>query len=157
MKTTMTSCLAGLALLISAGSLLAHHSLANFDLTEAVRVRGTVVRLHVISPHSFLYVEERLPDGQVRRWAVEGPAGWQLARRNMTDALKPGDVVEVCGYAPKEATMWQIANPDPFAVSLPGRLLNGESLVMPDGRLESWGDYGTHKCFPPEYRDQHSR
>jgi hypothetical protein len=93
-----------------------------------------------------------------RRWAVEGPSGLQLNRRGFPkDGLKPGDVVEVCGYVPKEAIMWQIAGSDPGAISLSGRLINAETMVMPDGHEQSWGDYGVHKCFAPEYKDQHSK
>jgi predicted aconitase with swiveling domain len=53
--------------------------------------------------------------------------------------------------------MWQIASATPGAVSLAGRLLTGELLVMPDGREQSWGDYGFHKCFADGFRDAHSR
>jgi len=154
----MTGCLAALATLIPVGSALAHHSLANHDTTKAVRVKGTVVQFHVINPHSFIYVEEKTTDGKVRRWAVEGPSALQLKRTGFDPSvLKPGMVIEVCGYAPKEATTWQIASADPSVVSLAGRLINAELLVMPDGHEQSWGDYGAHHCFAPGYRDQHSR
>jgi len=154
----MTTWLAVVVALVPAGSVLAHHSLANFDTTKAVRVKGTIVRFHAISPHSFIYLEQKDADGEVRRWAVEGPSMAQLQRRGFaTDALKPGTVVEVCGYLPKEPVMWQIASTDPGTTSLAGRLLNAELIVMPDGREQSWGDYGVHKCFAPEHTDQHSR
>ncbi len=52
--------------------------------------------------------------------------------------------------------MWQIANAE-TATSVAGRLLNGELLVMPDGKQQSWGDYGVHKCFEAGYADQHSK
>ena len=158
MKKMMTGWLAALGVLISSGTLLAHHSLANFDTTKPVRVKGTIVQFHQINPHSFIYVEEKTADGQVRRWAVEGPSALQLKRTGFDpNVLKPGMVIEVCGYAPKEATTWQIASADPTVVSLAGRLLNAELLVMPDGHEQSWGDYGAHHCFAPGYRDQHSR
>jgi hypothetical protein len=157
MKTITIVSLAVLVSLVPTGSLLAHHSLANYDTTKAVRVKGTIVQIHHINPHSFIYLEEKGTDGAIRRWAAEGPALRQLNRIGLAqDALKPGDVVEVCGYAPKETTMWQIASADPNAVSLAGRLINAELLVMPDGREQSWGDYGFHKCFAPGYTDQHS-
>ena len=157
MKTT-TGWFTLLVVLISGPPLLAHHSLANFDTTQAVRVKGTIVQFNQINPHSFIYLEEKLENGNLRRWAVEGPSILQLKRIGFgTDVLKPGVVVEVCGYAPKEATMWQIASADPSAVSLAGRLLNAELLVLPDGREQSWGDYGFHKCFAPGYKDQHSK
>jgi len=157
MKPLMTVWLVVLVVLMSAGAGLAHHSLANHDTTKAVRVKGTIVQFHPINPHSFIYLEEKALDGQIRRWAVEGPSGVQLARRSLEKVVKPGDVIEVCGYAPKEALMWQIASADPGAVSLAGRLITAELIVMPDGKVQSWGDYGFHRCFPPDYRDGHSR
>jgi hypothetical protein len=150
--------LAILVAFVATGSVRAHHSLARFDTTQAVRVKGTIVAFHRINPHSFIFLEQQTTDGSTRRWAVEGPSGLQLDRKGFPkDGLKPGDVVEVCGYLPKEATMWQIANPDAGAVSLSGQLINAERIVMPDLHEQSWGDYGAHKCFAPEYRDQHSK
>jgi len=154
----MTGCLAALATLIPVGSALAHHSLANHDTTKAVRVKGTIVQFHVINPHSIIYLEEKNAEGQlVRRWAVESPSGFILARRGLEKLVKVGDVIEVCGYQPKEATMWQIANPTPGATSLAGRLITAELIVLPDGKVQEWEDYGFHLCFPPDYRDRHSK
>jgi len=156
MKKMTTGCLAALVMLVSAGSLLAHHSLANYDTTKAVRVKGTVVQFNQMNPHSFIYLEEKDADGQTRRWALEGPSVRQLIRTGFTkDVLKAGDVVEVCGYLPKEPIIWQIASADTSSTSLSGRLINAELLVMPDGKQQSWGDYGVHKCFAPGYADQH--
>ena len=150
--------LALLVSLVPATSLLAHHGLTNFDTTKAVRVKGTVVQFHRINPHSFIVLEQSGPEQRTTRWSVEGPSALQLDRRGMpNDVLKPGDVVEVCGYLPKENTIWQIVNPNAAAASLAGRLINAELLVMPDGREQSWGDYGVHLCFARDHRDQHSK
>src|SRR5687768_6447989 len=157
MKTLMTGLLGALAALLPA-TVLAHHSLSSFDTTKAVRVKGTVVRVHEINPHSFIYLEQKGEDGQVQRWAVEGPSVLQLNRSGRQTTLpKVGDIIEVCGYLPKERTMWQVASPDPGAVSLAGRLINAEALVTADGQERSWGDYGVHGCFAPGFKDQHSR
>jgi len=138
-------------------ALVAHHSLANYDTTTAVRVKGTVVQVQRINPHSIIFLDGTAADGTARRWAVEGPALFQIERNGLAkDMVKPGDVVEACGYLPKEPIVWQVASQDGSA-SLAGRLLNGELLVLPDGREQSWGDYGVHKCFAPGHRDQHSR
>ena len=140
----------------SADSMLAHHSLANYDTAKAVRVKGTIVEFHPINPHSFLFLDETGADGQTRHWAVEGPSIVQLKRTNFaTDVLKPGPAIESCGYVPKENTVWQMANPDPTKKSLSGRLINAETMVMSDGKQQSWGDYGVHKCFAEGYTDQH--
>ncbi len=158
MKKMAAGGFAVLMALVPAGLVLAHHSLANFDTTKAVRVKGTILRFHEINPHSFLFLEQAGADGKVQRWAVEGPSIVQLKRRGFaTEVLKPGTVVEVCGYLPKEPLVWQIADPDSGATSIAGRLLNAELMVMPDGREQSWGDYGVHKCFASGHTDQHSR
>jgi hypothetical protein len=157
MKKMTTAWLAVVLALVSAGSLVAHHALTNYDTTKAVRVKGTIVEVHQINPHSFIFLDEKNTEGQMRRWAVEGPSVLQLKRTGFAkDVLKTGDVVEVCGYAPKEPIVWQIASADAGATSLAGRLLNAELLVMPDGKQQSWGDYGVHKCFASGYTDQHS-
>jgi len=151
MNNRTTTWITALLAVVSAGSLHAHHSLANFDTTKAVRVKGTVVRFQQINPHSFIFLDETIGDGQTRRWAIEGPSLLQLTRRDVAkDIVKPGDVIEVCGYVPKETTIWQIASADPAAASIAGRLINAELLVMPDGKEESWGGYGIRKCYAPQ-------
>jgi hypothetical protein len=150
---TIAGWLTVIVALLSSGSLMAHHSIANFDTEKAVRVKGTIVRVHEINPHSFIYLDAKEPDGQTRRWAIEGPSNFQIKRRGFSmELLKPGTVIEVCGYVPREATIWQIASAD-SAASMAGRLLNAEMMVLPDGKEISWGDYHVHKCFPPGYRD----
>jgi hypothetical protein len=156
MKRTTTPWLLALIVSLPAASLLAHHSLASYDTTTAVHVKGTIVQVHLINPHSILLLESTNTDGTRQRWAVEGPSVLQLYRTSVPkDFLKAGDVVEVCGYLPKEHVVWQMGSTDPSVQSLSGRLLNGESLVLADGSEHSWGDYGVHKCFTPGYRDQH--
>jgi hypothetical protein len=157
MKKTTVGWLTLLVTLVSAGSPMAHHSLGNYDTTKAIRVKGTIVQFNLINPHSILFLEEKVPDGYPHRWAVEGPSVVQLNRGGFAkDTLKAGDVVEVCGYFPKENITWQIASAE-NATSIYGRLINAEILVMPDGTQRSWGDYGVHKCFAAGYTDQHSK
>jgi hypothetical protein len=156
MKTLPTGRLALVMALVPAATLLAHHSLANYDTTTPVRLKGTVARVQPLNPHSFIFLDATGPDGQARRWAIEGPSVLQLTRQGVPrDFVKAGDVIEVCGYAPKEPIVWQIANPDAGAASIAGRLLNAELLVTADGKEHSWGDYGVHKCFAPGFTDHH--
>ena len=124
MKTVSTGTLLMLA---AAGSLLAHHSLAQYDTTTAVRVRGTVVVFERVNPHSRLVVDEKQKDGRIHRWVVDGPNTLQLIRRDFAkDSL------------------------------ISGQILDGETLVMPDGRQQAWNDYGAHKCLGPDYVDIHT-
>ena len=162
MRTIIAGC-AALALLASASSLQAHHSLANFDTTTAVRVKGTIVLVRWVNPHSIIVLDQTGTDGRVHRWAVEGPTPFTLVRRGIAkDRLKPGDVIEACGYVLKNGIESIRTVPlDPIASSLKataptsvsGRLLEGELLIMPDGRMQLWSDYGQHKCLGPDYQD----
>ncbi len=148
MTRLKTAWIAALVVHLSGGTSVAHHSLANHDVTKAVRFRGTVVEIHKINPHSIIYMDEKDADGRlIRRWAVEGPAGGQLARRGWENVVKIGDVLEVCGYMLKEPVVWQIARENTSAPSLAGRLITAELFVMPDGREQDWGGYGIRKCY----------
>lgn len=158
LRTTAPGWLAVLLVLVSAGSLAAHHSLAHFDTTTAVRVTGTIVRIHLINPHSIIYLEQHGPDGEVVRWAVEGPSLFKFNRAGFPgrDVVTVGDTVEVCGYLHRDHVVWQVASADGSATSLAGRLINGEILVLADGTQHVWSDYGHHGCFAPGYTDRHS-
>ena len=144
---------AAVALMFAAtSSLLAHHSLARFDTTTAVRVKGVVVQFAMVNPHSILYVDEKRTDGQTRRWAVEGPAVNQLARRGIAvQFFEVGAIVEACGYTLKD----EFDVPRPTSTSMSGQVLAGEDLAMPDGKRLSWGDYGIHKCHRQDDPDLH--
>jgi lysyl-tRNA synthetase class II len=164
----MAICVALAAVLASAGSLVAHHSLAQFDTTKAVRVKGTLVRFERMNPHSILFVDQKGEDGQIQRWAVEGPSHVQLGRRGFDiEVLKAGDIIEACGYILKNevAGSQLTVKTEPLSESLKattpktmsGRLMDGELLVMPNGQKQVWSDYGHHKCFAPDYQDFHGR
>ena len=155
------------AVLISAGSLVAHHSLGNFDTTTPVHVTGTLVRFERINPHSVLFIDQKIDGGKTERWAVDGPSVIQLDRLGISkETLKAGDVIEVCGYLLKEGYPSQrVISTEPISASLKdsapksmtGRIMNGEMVVMPGGKKQSWSDYGQHHCFDADYRDMHSR
>jgi len=85
-------------LLYAAAPAIAHHSSAPFyDPTKKVEVKGTVTRLLVKNPHSFLYLNAD-DKGQKVEWQVEMGTGAQLARNNLTiETLKPGTEIIVSG------------------------------------------------------------
>src|SRR5687768_18605807 len=77
MRTKLFSVVAGAALLVSAVAVpvSAHHSFAaEFDAKKPVKMRGTVVKMEWINPHSWIHIDVKKDDGKVERWMVEGGA-----------------------------------------------------------------------------------
>jgi Family of unknown function (DUF6152) len=153
MKHMTTARLVAVAVLAAAGVLTAHHSLVQFDTTTPLRVKGTVVRFDLVNPHVRFFLDQAREDGQMQRWAVDGPPSNNLARMGIgPDFLKAGDVVEVCGFALKEGVASQRSHPQASSKPnvLSGRTLSGHLLVMPDGKRQYWSDYGVlEKCLNP--------
>ena len=139
-------------------SSLAHHSLASFDVSSPLWIKGTVVQFERVNPHSLIFVDEKMPDGQVRRWAVDGPSVVQLERKGLAqEFLAAGEAIEVCGFALKDAAAQRtFPKPDdasaaPSAPRLTGQVLNGTVVITPDGKKRVWSDYGQlQKCVSPE-------
>jgi hypothetical protein len=146
-----------IAAVAGAASLAAHHSLAQFDTDVPLWIKGSIVRVERANPHSIIFLDQVTRDGKVERWAVDGPAPNQLVRMRVPDnALKAGDVIEVCGFALKGAQTPRVSPPatdasaGPSSPRLTGRVLNGHLLVMPDGKRRPWSNYGIlYKCLNP--------
>jgi len=76
-----------------AESLLAHHSLARFDTTTAVRVKGVISDVAWINPHSIVYVDEkrqmeRFNDGRQRVLRDRNSIGEGSARMSSEWAMR---------------------------------------------------------------------
>jgi Family of unknown function (DUF6152) len=124
MKTHITLgaiVLTGVATLVSAPPLRAHHAFAaEFDEKRPVHfVDATVTKVEFINPHSWIHVDVKMPDGTVENWAVEAGSPNILMRRGITRfTLKPGDKINVDGYQSKDGS----------------HRANGRDLTLPDGQ-----------------------
>lgn len=73
---------------------LAHHSHGNYTDTFT-DVVGTVKEVHLIAPHSWVYLEVKDRSGQTHVWALEATSRAGLERIGVTrDYVKPGDAVK---------------------------------------------------------------
>jgi len=74
----------------------AHHSHGNYDASTWTRYEGTVRELHIINPHSWIYMEIADDAGQGAMWAMEAAGATGLRRNGVNpDDIKPGDTIEV--------------------------------------------------------------
>jgi len=133
---------AAATVLMAAGAALsAHHSFAaEFDSEKPVQLRGTVVRVEWINPHTWIHIDVKEPDGKVARWMIEGGTPNTLLRRGLTrDTLPAGTEIMVDGYRAKNGS----------------NRANGRDLTFTDGRKLFLGSSGTGA--PKDGRDSTER
>lgn len=125
-KVAMT--LAAAALFLAAAPLFAHHAFtAEFDAKKPLKLRGTVAKIELINPHSWIHIDVKNPDGTTTRWMIEGGTPNTLLRRGFTKSSLPvGTEILVDGYQAKDGS----------------NRANGRDLTYPDGRKIFLGSSG---------------
>jgi hypothetical protein len=82
-------CVAGAAL-----PMWAHHSHGNYEDTF-MDLEGVVKEVHLVVPHSWIYLEVKDAKGEPQMWAMEATGRTGLQRVGITaDYVKPGDTVK---------------------------------------------------------------
>jgi len=121
--------LTGALMLTSAAALSAHHSFAaEFDANQPVQLKGTVVKVEWINPHTWIHLDVKKSDGSMERWMIEGGTPNTLLRRGLTkNSLPEGTELIVDGYKAKNGS----------------NRANGRDLTFTDGRKLFMGSSGT--------------
>lgn len=92
------------ALMVTAGTAIAHHGFADYDMTRHESVTGKVRAFQWTNPHTWLWLD--VPDGKggITLYAFEGMSPNYLGRRGWTrESLKPGDQITVSYFPFKDA------------------------------------------------------
>jgi hypothetical protein len=113
----------------ASSSLSAHHAFsAEFDSNKPVQLRGAVVKVEWINPHTWIHIDVKGADGVTERWMIEGGTPNTLLRRGITrDSLPTGTEILVDGYRAKSGL----------------KRANGRDVTLPDGRKLFLGSSGT--------------
>jgi len=129
MRTTLVMVLAAASLILVTTRTSAHHAFAaEFDSSKPIKLRGTVVKMEWINPHTWIHLDVKTPKGTVERWMIEGGPPNALYRRGFTQkSLPQGSEIVVEGFRAKDG-------------SLRG---NGRDLTFADGRRLFVGSSGT--------------
>ena len=82
--------------LVGGDSAIAHHSFAMFDQDNPIELVGVVQEFKFTSPHTFIIVQVKEPDGKVRLWSLEGQSPSALVRDDWSSkAIKAGDEIRL--------------------------------------------------------------
>lgn len=122
MKPTVT--LAMLGVLLSSGSVVAHHSSVPWYDLEAnqISVTGVVTEFQFINPHVYIMLDVKKADGTVEEWRIESTSKNRLIRAGWTaDSIQLGQTVTATGFPARQ-----------------GNGIDSEKIVVEDGLLE-WG------------------
>ena len=106
---------------------LAHHSLANYDQTTLVSIKGTITKIEWINPHVWVTLNVRNADGSSSTSRIEIAAPLALMKKGLTRGmLNVGDNATFEAWLPRNTG----------TVSIP----NGRTLMLEDGRRFDVGD-----------------
>lgn len=134
--------LAGLVLLGIAGAvrIYAHHAFgAEFDPNRPVLLKGPVVKVEWINPHTWIHLQVTTKEGKKEIWMVEGGTPNSLLRRGLKrDTVKVGQIIIVDGYQAKDRTT----------------RANGRDVTLPDGQKFFLGSSGTGAPYDAPGKDQ---
>jgi hypothetical protein len=117
--TLLAACLA-----LNSARTSAHHSFAaEFDIKRPVELRGTVTKVELINPHSWIHLEVADKDGNKETWMIEGGSPNQLLRKRFTKKSLPvGTEIVAVGYQARDGSK--------RAVGRTLKLANGDTLFF---------------------------
>src|SRR6516162_9923366 len=96
MRRSLLAILASAALMVTSGAGMAHHSFAMFDQDNPIELEGIVQEFKYTSPHTFILLQVKGPDGSITVWNLEGATPSALAREGWSaKSIKAGDELKM--------------------------------------------------------------
>ena len=111
-----------------------HHSHGNYDTDTFIDLQGVVKELHLVVPHSWVYLEVKDAKGESQVWALEATSRTGLEKVGVTrESVKPGETVKVRCHQLRDGTN--------------GCLLG--FLKAKDGTIKDWD--GNEAALPSDF------
>jgi hypothetical protein len=135
MKTTLVGVVIAVVVLLYAAPLIAHHSFAaEFDVTKPIVLKGTLTKVELTNPHSWLYLNVRdEKTGKTSNWAVETSAPTALLRAGGDKkTLAVGTQIIVDGWLARDGS----------------QTVNGRTIKTADGKAINAGSSNTNAATP---------
>ena len=123
-----------LGLFMAAAPLGAHHAFAAaYDEKKPINLQGTVTKVELVNPHSWIWIDVTGADGKVVSWGIEGGPPTNLFRNGITKTSLPvGAQIKLTGY---QARSGEPKGVGVFVEYLDGRkVFLGGSAPGADGR-----------------------
>jgi len=96
MRRRLCVVLTSAAAIAMAGATMAHHSFAMFDQENPIELEGIVQEFKYTSPHTFILLQVKGPDGSVTVWNLEGATPGLLLREGWSSkTIKGGDELKM--------------------------------------------------------------
>jgi Family of unknown function (DUF6152) len=131
--TATAAAVMAVGLLVRAVPAVAHHAAAEaYDASKKVEAQGTIARVLLRNPHSFVFLDAMDEKGQKIEWQVEmGSVAQMLVQGWTKEMLTPGMVVRVVGIPSRAPGSHGITNatfsrPDGSPIGPPSRSGQGD-------------------------------
>ncbi len=117
---------------------VAHHAFGSeFDANRPVLLKGKIVKIEWVNPHTWIHVEIAKDDGKKEVWMVEGGSPNTLLRRGANKNTFPvGTEIVVDGYQARDHNEMRA---------------NARNVTFTDGRKLFLGSTGTGAPNPEDF------